>query len=106
MGLAVGSQGEAAVLSWVQYKLGGWGGHELAGHAAALLQLTLHEQDVTQSTVPHADGPAQSIVHGPGPQLIPPHAAIPLAHVMSQPVPSLQSMSLQALVPLHLTVQS
>lgn len=99
-------QGEAAVPSWVQYIPGGWGGHELVGHELALLQLTVQEHDVTQSTVPHDAGPAQSTVHGPGPQLIPPHAAIPLAQVMLQPVPGAQSMLLQALVPLHLIVQS
>jgi hypothetical protein len=100
-----GSHGEAAVPSWVQYSPAGWGGHELAGHVA-LLHLTSHEHDVTQSTLPHVDGVAQSTMHAPGPQLMDPQAAIPLVQVMSQAVPGLQSMLLQALVPVHLIVQS
>ena len=104
--LAAGSHGEAAVPSLVQYIPGAWVGHELVGHEFGLLQLTAQAHDVTQSTLPHAAGLAQSTAHGPGPQLISPHAAIPLVQATSQAVPGAQSMLLQAPVPLHLIVQS
>jgi hypothetical protein len=81
------------------------GGHDRDWQAIALLHLTSHAQDVTQSIVGQDDGPVQSTEHWPNPQLTEPHAIAPV-QVMSQLAPCAQSMVPQALALLHRIVQS
>jgi hypothetical protein len=75
------------------------------GHDGALLHLTSHLHESMQVTAPHEDEPTQSILHTPVPHVRAPHAAIP-EQATSQPVLALQSMVPQALVLVHLIVQS